>query len=43
MRTALTLAVDEKLMHGPIAEYDKRIYEGRLRDDEHQRSMPDLT
>jgi hypothetical protein len=25
--------------HGPMAEYDARVHSGRLRDDEHQRSM----
>ena len=30
--------VDRRFQQGPIAEYDNRIYNGRLRDDEHQRS-----
>lgn len=30
---------DPERSHGPIAEYDARVDSGRLRDDEHQRSM----
>ena len=30
--------LDQHSQVGPIAEYDSRIYDGKLRDDEHQRS-----
>lgn len=30
---------DPERVHGPMAEYDARVESGRLRDDEHQRSM----
>lgn len=36
----LTTAVERHPASGPIAEYDSRIYNGTLRDDDHQRSMP---
>jgi hypothetical protein len=30
---------DADRVHGPMNEYDARVESGRLRDDEHQRSM----
>lgn len=30
---------DADKIHGPMNEYDARVESGRLRDDQHQRSM----
>jgi predicted ATPase len=37
--SAQEYSVDPERVHGPIAEYDARVDSGRLRDDEHQRSI----
>ena len=39
MATLAELRRKEYNQHGPMAEYDARVHSGRLRDDEHQRTL----
>ena len=39
MATLAELRRKEYNAHGPMAEYDARVHSGRLRDDEHQRTL----